>query len=140
MQYARLAKILIEGPELPDTEEKADVPVTGKRKRVDKSQIDKKIAVYLNRLLLRIFSMPALMSFLADVALFKDEDDANDGCVVQLDFLRLPEEVYPQLLTLCGAPRPPKMYRYTKSGSARTGVELDVRPTDFPGDEINYST
>lgn len=139
MQYARLAKILIEGPELPDTEEKAEQPVTGKRKRVDKSQIDKKIAVYLNRLLLRIFSMPALMSFLADVALFKDEDSANDSCFVQLDFLRLPEEVYPQLLTLCGAPRPPKMLKYVKAGSARTGVEIDVRPSDFQGDLYSYA-
>lgn len=138
MNCARLAKILIEGLDVPEKEEVSSEP--GGRKRVDKGQIDKKVAVYLNRLLLRIFSMPALMSFLADVALFQDDQSKNDGCTIQLDFLRLPEEVYPQLITLCAAPRPPKMLKYVKSGSARTGVQLEVRPDDFPGSEYSYSS
>lgn len=127
MTIERLAQLLIEGPETSDDE------------KGEKPQIDKKIAVYLNRLLLRIFSVPALMTYLADVALIQD-DEAKDGqCTIQLDFLRLPEEVYPQVVKVCAAPRDPRLVRYVKKGSARTGVELDVKPEDFGGEDYEYA-
>lgn len=130
MTKARLARILVEGPE----QKIADVDPAQQ-----KPKIDKKIAVFLNRLLLRIFSVPALLTYLADVALFQD-DAAQDGhCKIQLDFLRLPDEVHPQIIKLCAAPREPKMVRYIKNGSARTGVELEVKPDDFGGEEYDYA-
>jgi hypothetical protein len=100
--------------------------------------VDKKIAVYLNRLLLRIFSVPALMSYLNDVALFPTK--AQDGeCKIQLVFHRLPEEVFPQMLRLFAAPKNPKLFRFVDQGQARTGVEMTVKPGDFGGEDIDYA-
>ncbi len=130
MTRARLAKILIEGPD----QAKDDTGGDG-----EKPKIDKKIAVFLNRLLLRIFSVPALLTYLADVVLFQD-DEAKDGqCKIQLDFMQLPDEIFPQVVKLCASPREPKLVRYIKNGSARTGVEMDVNPQDFEGDAIDYA-
>lgn len=141
-------------------------------------QIDKKISVFVNRLLLRLFSQPALMAFLADASYYKpnsdtvtsDEDDAeeaeleesseekneddgeseendsdqpdtdkDEAVVIQLDFKRLPQEVISPLMRLIAAPRQPKIYKFVKDGSARIGVAISVRPSDFPGDEYDYS-
>ena len=127
MTHAALAKLLVEGPK-PQA-------VPGQ-----KVEVDKKVSVYLTRLLLRLFSVPALMASLADVALINDKNVEQGPYKIQLDFMRLPDEVYPQLLKLCAAPREPKFYKYTKSGSARTGLELEIKPDDFGGDDYDYAT
>lgn len=137
--------------------------------------IDRKIAVFANRLMLRLFSQPSFMSNLDNVVLFKpgaegetndqikdgefneDDpdkeaeeeknqdaeqdamDDANETVVLQLSFNRLPKEVIAPLLRLIAAPRQPKLFRYTKDGFARMGIEIDLRPSDFPGDDYDYS-
>src|SRR5712671_1822023 len=147
MTRARLAELLIEGPDETPKEfltrhrngapDPGDDKVRGNGEGDQKPKIDKKITVFLNRLLLRLHSVPSLMTYLADVTVFQD-DEAKDGqCKIQLDFLRLPEEVFPQLARLCAAPRQPKLVRYVKNGSARTGVELDVRPDDFAGEDYD---
>lgn len=101
-------------------------------------QLNGKIAVYLNRLLLRLYSVPSLLNALADVGYC--EDEANpDQVKIQLDFYRLPLEVFPDVMRLLAAPRPPQAFRYIKNGSARTGFELLVKPEDFPGEEYDYA-
>lgn len=140
--------------------------------KVVDANIDKKIAVYVNRLMLRLHSQPALLANLADVTVFKpgietetvdqvedgefhesedgssekkpepDEDsqqDPDSTVLLQLSFRRLPQEVIAPLVRLIGAPREPKLLRYTKDGSARLGIEVELKPTDFPGDEYEYS-
>lgn len=131
--------------------------------------IDRKIAVYVNRLMLRLHSQPAFLSSLADVTVFKpgysgetddqvedgefneseeaenrpahedENEDPNTVVIVQLSFRRLPQEVISPLVRLIAAPREPKLSRYTKDGSARLGVELELKPGDFPGEEYDYS-
>jgi hypothetical protein len=145
------------------------------------ANINKKIAVFVNRLMLRLHSQPALMANLADVSVFKpgihgdtedqvkdgrfqegdeeqkprkdhdkpvadddeqkgDESEAGDKLVLlQLSFRRLPQEVVSPLLRLIAAPRAPKLSRFTKDGVARTGVEIDLKPSDFPGDDYDYA-
>lgn len=151
------------------------------------ANINKKIAVFVNRLMLRLHSQPALLANLADIVVYKpgaetdtndqvedgqfnesflpeedtqddthsmnnpgdenapnkekrDEEDDDDAVVlVQLSFRRLPQEVIAPLARLIAAPRDPKLFRYTKDGSARTGVELQLKPSDFPGDDYDYS-
>ncbi len=156
------------------------------------ANIHKKIAVFVNRLMLRLHSQPALIANLADVAVFKPEansgtnDQIEDGefneslyeeatedttsrntptvdrntpdnefapdkeekdkeeeedsvVMVQLSFRRLPQEVIAPLIRLIASPRDPKLFRYSKDGSARTGVELELKPNDFPGDDYEYS-
>jgi hypothetical protein len=115
----RLAKLLIEGPE--------------------SSNLGKKVQTYLNRLLLRIFSVPALQNFLVDVRQISD-DESGDGAVkIQLDFMRLPEEIRPELERLLAAPRDPRFLKYVKDGEARTGVEVEIRPDDLEGSAYDYA-
>ena len=133
------------------------------------ANIDRKIAVFVNRLMLRLHSQPAFLSNLSDVTVFKpgyegetddqvedgefnestevenrpvkeeENEDPNEIVIVQLSFRRLPQEVIAPLIRLIGAPREPKLSRFTKDGSARLGVELQLKPSDFPGDEYDYS-
>lgn len=133
------------------------------------ANIDKKIAVYANRLMLRLHSQPALMANLEDVSLFKPgietetsdqvedgefqeepdekenrpskeiEQDPDSVVHLQLSFRRLPQEVISPLIRLLAAPREPKLTRYSKDGSARLGVEIVLKPSDFPGDEYDYA-
>lgn len=134
--------------------------------KVADANIDKKIAVYVNRLLLRFHSQPAILANLADVTVFKpkftggttdqvedgefqesenepvkpeEDDDPNNRVVLQLSFRRLPQEIIAPLIRLIASPREPKLFRYTKDGSARLGVEIDLKASDFPGDEYEYS-
>jgi hypothetical protein len=100
--------------------------------------LNKKVNVFVNRLLLRLFSVPALMTYLADV--MPVIDNSEEGAVkVQLDFLRLPDEVIPQLERLIAAPHKLDWYQYVKEGSARTGVEFKVHPDDLEGADYDYA-
>lgn len=102
--------------------------------------LNKKVNVFLNRLLLRIFSVPSLMTYLADVMPVTDAESDEEGAVnIQLDFLRLPDEIIPQLERLIAAPHKLKWFKYVKDGSARTGVEVPVAPDDLAGAEYDYA-
>jgi hypothetical protein len=104
------------------------------------SHLNKKVNVFLNRLLLRIYSVPSLMTYLADVMPVKDPESGEEGAVnVQLDFLRLPDEIIPQLERLIAAPHKLKWFKYVKDGSARTGVEVPVAPEDLDGENYDYA-
>jgi len=103
-----------------------------------KAKLPRKIAVFFNRLLLRIFSVPALMNQLADADAVVSPESPNTF-KIQLDFQKLPREIVPQISNLLAAPRPPKYYRYIKNGAARTGIELTVKEDDFPGSDYDYA-
>jgi len=102
------------------------------------AQLPRKISVFVNRLLMRLFSTPSLMNFLADTQTVKDTTKPKTW-KVQLDFQKLPKEVVTQLVRLIAAPRAPTFYRYIKDGAARTGVELEVCEDDFPGKDYEYA-
>lgn len=122
-------------PAAPAAEEK-----TGRAQgEAEPAAINKKIAVYLNRAALRIFSVPSFQAYWKDVVLFQD-DQARDGqCKIQFVFHRLPEEAHPLVIRLLAAPREPKLTRFTKDGVACTGVELEVKPEDFGGEDYDYA-
>jgi hypothetical protein len=104
------------------------------------STLNKKVNVFLNRLLLRIYSVPSLMTYLADVMPVKNPESDQEGAVnIQLDFLRLPDEIIPQLERLIAAPHKLKWFKYVKDGSARTGVEVPVAPEDLEGSAYDYA-
>lgn len=131
--------------------------------KVADANIDKKIAVFVNRLMLRLHSQPAILANLSDVAVFKpgigqetedqvedgkfnesedeetERDEKSDTVLVQLSFRRLPQEVISPLIRLIAAPREPKLFRYIKDGSARIGIQIELNPGDFPGDEYDYA-
>jgi hypothetical protein len=105
----------------------------------NKPKIDKKVSTYLTRTALRIFSMPSLDAFWKDTVLFNDTGAEDGHCKIQFVFHRLPEEAHPMLVKLLAAPRPPKFTRFVDKGQARTGVELEVTPDDFGGEEYDYA-
>lgn len=120
MTEAKLAEILIE----------QTVGDTGK-------VLNKKIGTYYDRLLLRIHSVPSLLSYLADSTVVPGENE--ESVKIQLDFLRLPEEFMPQLPRVLASPTDPRFFRYIKDGQARFGVEIEVSPGDFPGKAYDYA-
>lgn len=118
MTEQRLAKILIEGAD---------------------QSLNKKVSVFLNRLLLRIFSVPALMNALVDTRSLPDAEAGEGAVKLQFDFMRLPEEVLPELERLLAAPGKVKYMRYVKDNEARTGVELTVKPDELGGSDYDYA-
>ena len=120
MTQARLAQILIE----------QTVGNTGK-------ELNKKISAYYDRMLLRVHSVPSLLSYLADSTVVPTDDESK--VKIQLEFLRLPQEFMPQLPRILASPVQPDFYRYVKDGQARLGVEIEVSPEDFPGKPMDYA-
>lgn len=135
MTEAQLAEILINGHAV--REHVQGNALTGLKSGT--GTLNKKVSVYHNRLLLRIFSVPSLMNFLVDTRAFEDPEKGEGAAKIQLDFLRLPDEIRPELERLLAAPTPPKFYRYVKNGSARTGVEIEVDPSELEGDKFDYA-
>ena len=101
--------------------------------------LNKKVAVFFNRLRLRIFSVPSLMGYLASVCALPDEEAGEGSVKIQLDFLRLPEEIMPQVQRLLAAPTKADLFRYIKDGQARVGIELKVNPKDLKGEDYEYA-
>jgi ribosomal protein S8 len=124
MTEAQAARFLIE--ELPQ--------------QLDKAGADEKMSAVANRIALQIFSVPSLQSFLADYAVVSTGRD--DGSVkVQLDFLKLPKEIVPELEKLLSVDmfKDHKLVKYIKNGQARTGLEIEVTPKDLPGSPYDYA-
>lgn len=163
MTIVALAKFLIEGPRIVEDVEGPMDPITrtaigaANHQAIDKEddrggtdagetnqdgekpKIDKKIAVYLNRVALRMFSVPSLQTFWKDTVLFSDTGSKDGRCKIQFVFHRLPDEAHPMLVKLLAAPRAPKFTRFVAAGQARTGVELEVSPEDFGGEDYDYA-
>lgn len=122
MNVSQLAKILIE-----DLGRQGD-------------EVDPKIGVLATRMLMQIQSAPALMAHLVDFQLIPG-DSPKDPVKLQFDFMQLPKEIIPdleRLLTL-GYFSKSRLVKYIKHGQARTGVEVQVQPSDLPGDEYSYA-
>jgi hypothetical protein len=121
------------------------------------ADIDPKVQAYVNRLMLRIASQSSLSMYLVDQTTFKpgiagstsdqvEDGDFNEGdkdsdetVIVQLSFRRLPKEIIAPLLRMIAAPRDPKLFQFIKDGQARTGIHIELKSTDFPGEEIDYA-
>ena len=122
MTEAGLAKLLIE-----------DLPK-------QTAKVDKKVGVLATRMLLQIFSVPSLLSNLVDFAVLANQE--GDGKVrIQLDFLKLPREIVPELEKLMSVDyfKDHRLLKYVKNGQARTGLEIELTPKDLPGEKIDYA-
>lgn len=101
--------------------------------------VDKKIAVFFNRALLRIFGCTSLMTYLNDASVFPVANSSDGSCKIQFVFNRLPDEVHPQVVRLIAAPRDPKFTKFVDRGQALTGLEMEVKPEDFGGEDYDYA-
>lgn len=103
-------------------------------------KVDKKVSTLANRIFLQIFSVPSLQAYLADAAVIPTGKE--DGTVkIQLDFLKLPKEVLPDLERLLSTDyfENHRLVKYIKDGQARTGLEIEVTPKELPGDPYDYA-
>jgi len=106
----------------------------------DKEGSKEKISAVANRIALQIFSVPSLQSFLADYAVVST--GRPDGSIkIQLDFLKLPKEIIPELEKLLSVEqfKDHKLVKYIKNGQARTGLEIEVTPKNLPGSPYDYA-
>jgi hypothetical protein len=102
--------------------------------------VPEKVKVLFNRMMLQAFSVPSLQSYLQGASVEKDPNNPN-GVRIQLDFLKLPREVIPDLERLLSVDyfKNHRLVRFMKNGSARTGLEISVEPKDLPGDAYDYA-
>lgn len=101
--------------------------------------LNKKVSVYLSRLMLRLFSVPSIMANLVDAGHVKDPEQGEGAVKIQLDFMRLPAEIIPQLKRLIAAPGEISLFKYVKNGAAHIGFEIPVKPDDFAGEKYDYA-
>lgn len=101
-------------------------------------RVDPKTRVVLNRLMIQIASAPSLQSYLVDAGIVPKDDNTT---ALQFEFLRLPEEVIPQVEKLLSATWFKKFQwkRYIKNGRACMGLELTLNPEELPGDAYDYA-
>ncbi len=116
---------------------------TGSRMPAHKSSeehLNKKVMVLATRMMLQIFSVPSLMAYLADAAVLPT--GRPDGSIkIQLDFIKLPKEILPELEKLLSTDyfKDHNLLKYIKNGQARTGLEIEVTPKDLPGTAYDYA-
>jgi hypothetical protein len=101
-------------------------------------QVGKKTSTFISRMMMRLFSVPSLITALADVGIAQQESKTN-VTTVQLDFQKLPTEVIPILANLISPPTKLTMYKYVKKGQARHGFSFDLNEDDLPGDEYEMA-
>lgn len=101
-------------------------------------RIDPRVKVVLNRLMMQIAMTPSLQSYTTDAGIVPRDDGS---AALQFEFLRLPEEVLPQVEKALSAKafNSFKWTRYVKNGQARMGLELVVRPEELPGTPYEYA-
>lgn len=108
--------------------------------KIASDKLDPKIQTLANRIFLQIYSVPSLQACLADASV--NPTGEPDGSVkIQLDFLKLPKEVLPDLQRLLSTDffKDHKLVKYIKNGQARTGLEIKVTPKELPGDPYDYA-
>ena len=101
-------------------------------------RIDPKVRVLLNRMMVQIASAPSLQTYLVDAGIVPQDDGSAS---LQFDFLRLPEEVIPQVEKLMSASSFDsfKWSRYVKNGQAHVGLDLRINPENLPGTAYDYA-
>lgn len=105
-----------------------------------KGKVDPKVKVLSDRIALQVFSVPSLQAYLADYSVVPS--GKPDGAVrIQLDFLKLPKEVLPDLERLLSVDyfKNHRLVKYVKNGQARTGLEIEVTPKELPGNAYDYA-
>jgi hypothetical protein len=102
---------------------------------------DPKVSAITNRMAMLINSVPSLQSFLADFGVYNDDKNKDGSVRVQMDFLKLPKEIIPELekLLCVDQYKSYRIVKYIKNGQARTGLEIEIDPNDLPGEAYDYS-
>lgn len=102
------------------------------------AKVDPKLKVLLNRMMLQVASAPSLQSYLVDAGLVPCEDGT---ALLQFDFLRLPEDVLPQVEMLLAVDqfRSYDWFRFVRNGQAHLALQLKISADDLPGKAYDYA-
>ena len=87
---------------------------------------DERVKVYVDRLMLRVLQVPALLSYLKQVHKF--QDGAN--YVVELVFKRFPAQMLDTIQKLIGADRL-SVFSFEKDGAQFIGCRIKLTPVDL---------
>jgi len=120
-----------------DTSRQAKFLIEGAQAAAE-ANLDNKVVVLIDRMTLQIVSVPSLLTHWADLS----TTSGDEGKVkIQFGFLKLPEEVLPQLKKLLSVDffKDYRLVKYVKDGQAMTGLELTVHPDELPGEEFDYA-
>ena len=82
------------------------------------AETSEKDRVFIDRMILRIFSFPSLLAF------FSDAHSLSEG-EVELVFRKIPNEVIPQVVKLIGV-NEVKLYKFTKDGHPMLGFKIQI--------------
>jgi hypothetical protein len=102
------------------------------------TKVDPKLKVLLNRMMLQVASTPSLQSYLVDAGIVPCADGT---ALLQFDFLRLPEEVLPQVEMMFAVEhfRSHDWYQFVRNGQAHTAFQLKISAEDLPGRAYDYA-
>ena len=91
-------------------------------------ELSRNVRIFFDRLLLRLFSVSQLSAHLCDAAV----DRKGNDIVIELDFARLPVEIFPQVIQLTGVEQENvSFFEFEKDGQSRTGVKVTLPSSDF---------
>lgn len=102
------------------------------------NKVGKKTSVFINRMMMRLFSVPAVLQALADVGVAPSVEKTGKT-TIQLDFQKLPQEAIPAVINLIASPANMKLLKYVKNGQARNGFEFDLDEEDLPGEDYDVA-
>jgi hypothetical protein len=109
---------------------------------LDQAGLREKFSAVVNRMLLQIYSSPALLSNLVDFTVVPVESKSDLPKIkVQLAFNRLPAEVFPRLEELLSLKSfdDYKYYRYIKNGRSLVGLEITISDDNLNKDKYSYA-
>jgi hypothetical protein len=94
--------------------------------------VDYYAKTFADRLILRVFNAPALMSHLRNLAVLDSQQEGvpQGSYKFQLKFNRLPDEVIPQVKRLIGVPSV-KVVEFEEAHMACTGFEFVLEQSDL---------
>lgn len=90
---------------------------------IEGDEEDRDAKVFADRLMLRIYSAPSLLSYLRDIAMIKQDDEGEQGYKFQVKFSKLPEEVISQVKDLIAVPGV-KAVQFDEEYKGCTGFEF----------------
>lgn len=101
---------------------------------MDHDVLDAKVKAFVDRLLLRFMTSPALMSFLEDVQILKEGSDF----LVELLFRKVPQEQIDVIKSLIAEDN--KAYTFERRGQTHYGFKIKLAPEDLTELGSKYDT
>jgi hypothetical protein len=101
---------------------------------IDHDVLDSKVKAYVDRLLLRFMTSPALMSFLENVQILKE----GNNFLVELLFRKVPQEQIDVIKQLIAEDN--QAYTFEQRGQTHYGFKIKLESDDLSGQDSKSDT